>query len=65
MNAFQSAPFFPGKIMHIGNLPKSNDVNISALTGIFGSVTNSYKFYWMFALLDAVREKGEQPIPDA
>ena len=48
--------------MQIGPLPTSNDINIGALAGSFGSVTNSYKFYWMLALLDAVQEQHQRTI---
>ncbi len=49
-------------IMLIGSLPESNDVNIGAVAGSFGNVTNSYKFYWALAILDAVHEQHQRTV---
>lgn len=46
--------------MKTGSLPGSNEVNIGALAGSFANVTNSYKFYWALALLDAIQEKHQR-----
>ena len=48
--------------MQLGPLPDSNHVNIGALAGSFGNVTNSYKFYWILSLLDAVQEQHHRTI---
>ncbi len=42
--------------MQIGCLPQVKQLDIGAFAGSFGNVTNSYKFYWALAILDAVHE---------
>lgn len=41
-------------------LPDSSELDIAALTAVFHSTTNSYKFYWFLAILDNIQEKGNQ-----
>ena len=53
---------FENARMQIRPLPDSNHVNIGALAGSFGNVTNSYKFYWILSLLDAVQEHHQRKI---
>lgn len=36
-------------------LPESNRLEIAPLSASFGNVTNSYKFYWLLAILENVR----------
>ena len=48
--------------MKIGPLPTSKDINIGALAGSFGNVTNSYKFFWALALLDAIQEHHQRNV---
>ena len=38
------------------NLPNHHDLDINALSRVFKNTTNSYKFFWMIALLDCIRE---------
>lgn len=40
-------------------MPSSSEVPIAALAGLFNQVTNSYKFLYFFALLDAVTSRAE------
>ena len=42
-------------------LPRAAGLNVDALSHVFDSRTNSYKFLWMFGLLDAVEENGFKP----
>ena len=44
-------------------LPPAAGLNVDALSKIFGRRTNSYKFLWMFGLLDALQENGFKPGP--
>ena len=48
--------------MHTGNLPKSYQVNVGAMEGIFSNVTNSYKFFWLTSMLDRVQDCGLRTI---
>ncbi|HEV7351325.1 HNH endonuclease domain-containing protein [Telluribacter sp.] len=43
-------------------LPESEELDISALSGVFKDTTNSYKFYWILAILDGLKENGESVI---
>lgn len=45
------------------NLPQSNELPIRNLSKVFNKTTNSYKFYWFYAILDWVRNKSESLIP--
>ena len=45
------------------NLPVSSRLEIAPLSASFGSVTNSYKFYWFLAILESVRASESQVIP--
>jgi hypothetical protein len=40
-------------------LPESDELDISRLTAIFSDTTNSYKFYWLLAILDSLRETSK------
>ena len=40
-------------------LPESDELDISRLAAIFSDTTNSYKFYWLLAILDSLRETGQ------
>lgn len=44
----------------MSNLPHSATLPVHHLAASFDNVTNSYKFYWFLAILDAVKE-GDQP----
>ena len=44
-------------------LPPAFGLNVDALSKVFGRRTNSYKFLWMFGLLDALKENGYKPGP--
>lgn len=37
-------------------LPESNELDISRLARVFADTTNSYKFYWLLAVLDDLKE---------
>lgn len=37
------------------NLPESPDLGIRHLAGVFRHTTNAYKYYWLLALLEAVK----------
>jgi len=39
-------------------LPQSDTVNVAALSAVFADTTNSYKFYWLLAILDYLRDTG-------
>jgi hypothetical protein len=43
-------------------LPDGPNIDIHTLSGIFRDCTNSYKFVWFLAILDAVQEKHEPRI---
>ncbi len=43
-------------------LPSSPHLPIYHLAASFGNVTNSYKFYWLLAILDHLKETGETTI---
>jgi hypothetical protein len=43
-------------------LPPSSYLPIEHLASSFGNVTNSYKFYWLLAILDHLKETGETTI---
>lgn len=49
--------------MQIGDFPPCKDLKIGALSGIFGNVTNSYKFYWLLAILDGIQERRAKTLP--
>ena len=40
-------------------LPESDGLDVSRLARIFADTTNSYKFYWLLAILDSLRETGK------
>ena len=40
-------------------LPESDKVDVSRLSSVFSDTTNSYKFYWLLAILDGLRETGQ------
>ncbi|MCY7351607.1 MAG: hypothetical protein LH606_13225 [Cytophagaceae bacterium] len=40
-------------------LPESERVDVSKLAAIFADTTNSYKFYWLLAILDSLRETSQ------
>lgn len=40
-------------------LPESADVDIARLSAVFADTTNSYKFYWLLAILDSLRDNGQ------
>lgn len=37
------------------NLPGSNNLNVAPLAASFNHVTNSYRFYWLLAILDSLK----------
>ena len=37
------------------DLPESPDLGVRHLSGIFRHTTNSYKYYWFLAILEAVK----------
>ena len=43
------------------NLPNSNNLDIHSLSRIFKYVTNSYKYYWFYSLLEAVK-RGDKRV---
>jgi hypothetical protein len=42
-------------------LPESSDLGIRHFSGIFNNTTNSYKFYWLLAILEAVKNGYVRP----
>lgn len=42
------------------DLPESPDLGIRNLSGVFRHTTNSYKFYWFLAILEAVKNDYQQ-----
>lgn len=42
------------------DLPESSDLGIRYLSGVFRHTTNSYKFYWFLAILEAVKNNLEE-----
>jgi len=40
-------------------LPQSDRLDIAKLASIFSDTTNSYKFYWLLAILDSLRETNQ------
>jgi len=45
------------------SLPHSEILPVNHLSGVFNKTTNSYKFYWLLAILECVRERSEPIIP--
>ena len=45
------------------NLPSSDTLPIYNLSSIFNKTTNSYKFIWLLAILDSLRNGGKEKIP--
>lgn len=43
-------------------LPDSEGVDAPRLSSVFSDTTNSYKFYWLLAILDSLSETGETRI---
>ncbi|MEZ0612217.1 HNH endonuclease domain-containing protein [Fibrella sp. WM1] len=43
-------------------LPITDDVDVPSLSKVFNDTTNSYKFYWFLALLDALQRTGNSRI---
>lgn len=41
------------------NLPESAEVDVARLSAVFADTTNSYKFYWLLAVLDSLRDHGQ------
>lgn len=44
------------------NLPASPRVDVANLSAVFADTTNSYKFYWLLAILDELAETGQPRI---
>lgn len=44
-------------------LPESPRVDVAKLAAVFADTTNSYKFYWLLALLDELAETGQTRLP--
>lgn len=40
-------------------LPESAEVDVARLSAVFADTTNSYKFYWLLAILDSLRDNGQ------
>jgi len=43
-------------------LPKNNSLPISKLAGVFNSTTNSYKYFWLLAIINIVAKKHRKKI---
>ena len=43
-------------------LPEDERLDIAKLASVFSDTTNSYKFYWMLAILDSLRDNGQARI---
>ena len=43
-------------------LPYENNLPIDKLISVFNDTTNSYKFYWLLAILDEIKEMGSERI---
>ena len=44
-------------------LPVSDELDIARLSAVFSDTTNSYKFYWLLAILDSLRDTGQLRLP--
>jgi hypothetical protein len=44
--------------MNHSTLPTFENLPIHALSGIFSDTTNSYKLYWMYAILDILKQES-------
>ena len=44
-------------------LPENDQLAVPTLAAVFADTTNSYKFYWLLAILDSLREHGNARIP--
>ena len=44
------------------HLPENDELDIASLSAVFQNTTNSYKFYWFLAILDSLKEDGNQLI---
>lgn len=42
-------------------LPDSSKLNISTLSGLFNSTTNSYKYLWFLSILDILKRRNFEP----
>jgi hypothetical protein len=45
------------------NLPEDSQLDIAKLTTVFADTTNSYKFYWLLAILDGLSESETNLLP--
>ena len=45
------------------NLPASPEVEVAKLASVFNETTNSYKFYWLLAILEELAETGAAKLP--
>ncbi|GAB3719420.1 HNH endonuclease domain-containing protein [Spirosoma flavus] len=43
-------------------LPEDERIDITKLASVFSDTTNSYKFYWLLAILDSLRDNGRTRI---
>lgn len=44
-------------------LPGDNRLDVGKLNAVFGDTTNSYKFYWLLAILESLEESSDNRIP--
>lgn len=44
-------------------LPANPHVDVAKLAAVFADTTNSYKFYWLLAILDELAETGQTRLP--
>jgi hypothetical protein len=44
------------------HLPQDDRLHIGKLTGVFGDTTNSYKFYWLLAILECLDEGSDNQV---
>ncbi|WP_318719433.1 HNH endonuclease domain-containing protein [Roseofilum sp. SBFL] len=50
-----------GLVDFMYRLPDSSQLNIAALSGLFNSTTNSYKYLWFLSILDILKRRDFDP----
>ena len=48
--------------MFNAHLPEDDRLDIAKLTAVFGDTTNSYKFYWLLAILESLDESSDNRV---
>ncbi|HEX8506511.1 MAG TPA: HNH endonuclease domain-containing protein [Hymenobacter sp.] len=45
------------------HLPEDDQLDVAKLTAVFADTTNSYKFYWLLAILDGLGDSADNRLP--